>query len=80
MMKTDIKNLLERYNYGPVKLSGEPDALYERHVMSDQVIPAALTTAREKYEAIAHSVRDVLSQRWLRTQQTYQQRNVKRIY
>ena len=74
------ENLVARYNCGPVQLSGEPDALYERHVMFDQVIPAALTTAREKYEAIAHSVRDVLSQRWLKTQQTYQQRNVKRIY
>ena len=74
------KLLRKRYNCGPVKLSGDPNGLYERHVMFDHVIPAALTTAREKYEAIAHSVRDVLSQRWLRTQQTYQQRNVKRAY
>jgi len=72
--------LRKRYNCGPVKLSGDANALYERHVMFDQVIPAAQTTAREKYEAIAHSVRDVLSQRWLKTQQTYQQRNVKRVY
>lgn len=72
--------LRKRYNCGPVKLSGEPNALYERHVMFDHVIPAQQTTAREKYEAIAHSVRDVLSQRWLKTQQTYQQRKVKRVY
>jgi len=76
----DEEILPEHYNCGPVKVSGDPNGLYERHVMFDQVIPAALTTPREKYEAIAHSVRDVLSQRWLRTQQTYQQRNVKRIY
>ncbi len=72
--------LRKRYNCGPVKLSGDANALYERHVMFDQVIPATHTTAREKYEAIARSVRDVLSQRWLKTQQTYQQQNVKRVY
>ena len=31
-------------------------------------------------EAIARSVRDVLSQRWLKTEETYRQRNAKRVY
>jgi starch phosphorylase len=74
------KNLLERYNCGPVKLSGEANALYERHLTFDQVIRDKQAAARDKYEAIAHSVRDVLSQRWLKTEQTYQQRNAKRVY
>ena len=74
------ENLLERYNCGPVKLTGNSDALYERHLTFDQVIPNDQATARDKFEAIARSVRDVLSQRWLKTEQTYRQRNTKRVY
>jgi glucan phosphorylase len=36
--------------------------------------------AREYYEAAARWVRDVVSQRWLRTGQTYRDRHPKRIY
>ena len=77
-MKTE--NLLERYNCGPVKLSGEANALYERHLTFDQVIPDKQAMARDKYEAVARSVRDVLSQRWLKTEQTYREKNAKRVY
>ncbi len=79
-MKIKMENLLARYNCGPVKLSGEPNALYERHVAFDQVVPETETSPRDKYEAVARSVRDVLSQRWLKTEQTYRQRNAKRVY
>ncbi|MEO7933931.1 MAG: glycogen/starch/alpha-glucan phosphorylase [Chthoniobacterales bacterium] len=72
--------LLARYNCGPVKLSGDPNALYERHFTFDQVLAEEEATARNKFEAIARSVRDVLSQRWLRTEQTCRQRNAKRVY
>jgi starch phosphorylase len=72
--------LLARYNCGPVKFTGGENALYERHLTFDQVIPISAATARDKFEAIAHSVRDVLSQRWIRTEQTYQERNAKRVY
>ncbi|HUJ11224.1 MAG TPA: glycogen/starch/alpha-glucan phosphorylase [Verrucomicrobiae bacterium] len=74
------ESLLERYNCGPVKLSGDHNALYERHVAFDQVVAETETTDRDKFEAIARSVRDVLSQCWLKTEQTYRQRNVKRVY
>jgi starch phosphorylase len=74
------QSLVERYNCGPVQLSGEPNALYERHFTFDQVLTETETTARDKFEAIAHSVRDVLSQRWLKTEQACRQRNAKRVY
>ena len=76
----DEANLLERYNCGPVKFSGGDNALYERHLTFDQVIPVSSATPRDKFEAIARSIRDVLSQRWLKTEQTYQERNAKRVY
>ncbi len=74
------QSLVERYNCGPVKLSGDPDAFYERHFTFDQVVAETETTDRDKFEAIARSVRDVLSQRWLKTEQTCRQRNAKRVY
>ena len=51
-------------------ISGDPHALYERHVTFDQIVAESKTTDRDKLEAIARSVRDVLSQRWLKTEQT----------
>ena len=72
--------LLDRYECGPLRFSGTDNALYERHLTFDQVIPARTASERNKFEAVAHSVRDVLSQRWLRTEETYQERNVKRVY
>ena len=73
-------NPLDRFNCGPVTFSGGSDALYERHLTFDQVIPVAAATPRDKFEAVARSVRDLLSQRWIKTEQTYQARNVKRVY
>ena len=72
--------LRRQYGCGPVELTGSADALYERHLFFDNVIDPAAATARERYEAFAHSVRDVLSQRWVRTEQTYDRVNPKRIY
>jgi glycogen phosphorylase len=72
--------LLRRYNCGPVKFSGSNDALYERHLTFDQVVPVGAATLRDKFEAVAHSVRDILSQRWIKTEQTYRERNAKRVY
>ena len=77
---TEGLELLHRYNCGPVKFSGDENALYERHLTFDQVVPYSSAPPRDKFEAIAHSIRDVLSQRWLKTGQTYQERNAKRVY
>ena len=65
------QELLARFNCGPVTFSGGDNALYERHLTFDQVIPVNAATPRDKFEAVARSIRDVLSQRWLKTEQTY---------
>src|SRR5262245_19586472 len=77
---TSEATLLDRYNCGPVNFSGADNALYERHLTFDQVVPVTSATLRDKFEAVARSIRDVLSQRWLKTEQTYQERNAKRVY
>ena len=48
--------------------------------MFDNVVPAAAVGARERYEAAARAVRDILSQRWLRTEETYARERPKRVY
>jgi glycogen phosphorylase len=72
--------LRRQYGCGPVEFTGSPDALYERHLLFDNVRDPAAVRARERYEAFARSVRDVLSQRWVRTEQTYDRANPKRVY
>ncbi len=73
-------NPLDRFNCGPVTFSGGTNALYERHLTFDRVVPIAAATPRDRFEAVARSVRDLLSQRWIKTEQTYQARNAKRVY
>ena len=72
--------LLEQYGCGPIHFSGQDDALYERHLLFDEVMSPGAAGARQRYEAFARSVRDVLSQRWLRTEDTYTRANPKRVY
>jgi len=53
---------------------------YERHVVLDHVVPLDSAPARTCFEAISSSIRDKLAQQWLRTQQTYDRENPKRVY
>ena len=75
-----IEKLLEQYGCGPIQFTGTPDALFERHLLFDNVVDPAAVGARERYEAVARSVRDVVSQRWVRTEKTYERENPKRVY
>jgi glycogen phosphorylase len=69
-----------RYGCGPVQFAGTDEALYERHLLFDSGVAIEAATARDRFEALARSVRDILSQRWLLTEKTYEQRNPKRLY
>lgn len=74
------EELLKQYGCGPIQFSGTKDGLYERHLIFDNIIDLPSTGLREKYEALAHSVRDVLSQRWILTEKVYNRHNPKRVY
>ena len=76
----ELSKLIEQYGCGPVEFTGTNDALYERHLIFDNVMDAAAIGDRERFEALAHSVRDVLSQRWIRTEETYDRKDPKRVY
>jgi starch phosphorylase len=68
------------YECGPVELTGGADALYDRHLLFDNVVDPAAASPRQRFEALARSVRDILTQRWVRTEQTYERENPKRVY
>jgi starch phosphorylase len=76
----DVSKLLDQYGCGPIRLEGTDNALYERHLLFDKAIGLAGATARDRFEALARSVRDVLTQRWVLTEKTYSTQNPKRLY
>src|SRR5262249_46552798 len=75
-----MSKLLEQYGCGPVEFTGADGARYERHLLFDNVIDLAAAGPRDRYEAVARSVRDILAQRWVRTESTYERANPKRVY
>ncbi|SLM49034.1 glycogen phosphorylase [Nitrospira japonica] len=75
-----LQPLRDLYGCGPVEITGTRDALYERHLTFDHVVDVNRATDRQQFESAARSIRDVLSQRWLRTEQTYAAVNPKRVY
>jgi starch phosphorylase len=78
--RPDISKLLQQYGCGPIQFAGTDNGLYERHLIFDNVVDVAAADARMRFEAVAHAVRDVLSQRWVCTEKTYERENPKRVY
>jgi len=76
----DMSKLLQQYGCGPIPFTGTNNAFYERHLVFDNVVELTAAGPRERFEAVARSVRDVLSQRWVQTGTTYQRENPKRVY
>jgi starch phosphorylase len=70
----------DRYGIGAFRFSGTPDAFYERHLLFDNARDPAVADAHDRFEALARSVRDVLSQRWAATRREYARTNPKRVY
>jgi starch phosphorylase len=73
-----LAKLLRQYGCGSIQFTGK-DGLYERHLVFDKVKDPAVTGPRDHYEAVARSLRDVLTQRWVATRKTYQAQNPKRL-
>src|SRR5712671_2188968 len=70
--------LHSQYERNPLQFAGTDT--FERHLVFDNVVDPEAAGPRERFEAFARSVRDVLSQRWIRTENTYARVNPKRIY
>jgi len=76
----NLSDLLQQYGCGPIPFVGTENAFYERHLVFDRAIDPKVASVRERFQALASSVRDILAQRWVLTKDTYEQRNAKRIY
>jgi glycogen phosphorylase len=79
-MNDRFEKFRKQYGCGPVEFYGTDDALYERHLVFDAVIDPEEARPRAQFEALARSIRDVISQRWLLTEKTYERKNPKRVY
>lgn len=75
----DSNRLVEQYGLDMIRFAG-PDGLYERHLLFDNIKDLTALGARERFEAAARSIRDVLSQRWVATEKAYDHENPKRVY
>src|SRR5688572_8051106 len=75
-----VQHLLKQYGCGPIQFAGTDNGLYDRHLLFDNVVDPKSVGPRDQFEAFARSVRDVLSQRWVHTQETYDRQNPKRVY
>src|SRR6266481_6816551 len=75
-----LQALIQQYACGAVHFSGDANASYERHVMFDHVVVPQAASLRERFEAVARSLRDLLVPRWLKTDATYDQANPKQVY
>jgi len=76
----ELSKLIEQYGCGPIQFTGGDNALYERHLTFDDVVALSDAGPRERFEALARSIRDVISQRWINTEKTYERKNPKRVY
>jgi starch phosphorylase len=75
-----VTTIPEHYDVGTVQFYGDATASYERHLLYDYVVHPKQAPVRERFEAVAHTVRDLLAQRWLKTQETYERANPKFVY
>ncbi len=77
---TLLHKMVRHYGCGPAQFSGNDRAWYEQHLIFDHVVAPEAATPRQQFEALASSVRDLLTQRWIKTQQTYDRQNPKQVY
>jgi starch phosphorylase len=75
-----ISKLIKQYGCGPIQFSGTDNSLFERHLVFDRAADTSAADTRSQFEAFARSVRDILSQRWVRTEKNYERENPKRAY
>jgi hypothetical protein len=58
------------YQYGPLRFTDAED-VYDRQVAFDHAVSLESPDERERFQAVARPLRDLLTQRWLLTEQAY---------
>jgi starch phosphorylase len=81
MSNVAVQNTLKQYENGALRFTdGAEFDEYDRHLVFDHVVSKQDANQRERFEAVARSLRDLLAQRWLLTQQTHDKENPKQVY
>ncbi len=73
-----MEPLNKQYEGGPFRFTDTEH--YNRHLVFDHAVSPENASQRERFEAVAHVLRDLLTQRWLLTQQAHDRENPKRVY
>ena len=71
----DLERRLERLG-----LSGKEGEWADRYLMCDHLLDPLVARPRQRFEAVARFIRDLLSHRWVKTRRAREQANPKRIY
>jgi starch phosphorylase len=77
MASQSVADSLSQYEFG---LRFADRDYYDRHLIFDHAVPLQQADQRQRFEALARSLRDLLTQRWLLTQSTHDQQNPKQVY
>ncbi len=73
-----MSDILEQYECGPFRFRDAD--YYDRHLVLDHVIAMDKASPRDRFEALGRSLRDLLTQRWLKTRQVHNAVNPKMVY
>ncbi len=71
-------NPLDQYQCGPIRIADHDG--YDRRLVFDHIVSEDRANPRDRFEALAWSLRDVLAQRWILTERTYDRENPKQVY
>src|SRR4051794_31754622 len=75
-----MSDVRTRGGNGQATLPYPQPSAFQRHLLLSHVTDPASASPRERFEALAWAVRDLLTQRWRKTQQSHDLANPKRVY
>jgi starch phosphorylase len=61
-------------------LTGKEDEWTDRYLLCDHLVDPATARPRQRFEAIARFIRDLLSHRWVKTRRAREKANPKQVY
>ena len=80
---TGVRALADLLIAAHTEVPMDPSSLaqsFEHHLKLDQMLSPARASERDRFEALATAVRDLIGERWLATDQSYDLRRPKRVY
>jgi starch phosphorylase len=61
-------------------LTGKEDEWTERYLLCEHLVDPPLARPRQRFEAVARFIRDLVAHRWVKTRQARERANPKRVY